>query len=126
MSAPNDTARKGALYEKRAGQFLRHQGHRIITTNFRCKLGEIDLITRDPQGYLVFVEVRYRASERFGGALASVSTTKQTRLRRAAETYLALHPRYQQQCCRFDVVAMGDTGSGNAGDKIHWIKSAFY
>ena len=53
MSTPNDTAGKGAHYEMRAGQFLCQKGHRVITTNFRCKLGEIDLITRDPQGYLV-------------------------------------------------------------------------
>lgn len=126
MSTPNDTAGKGAHYEKRAGQFLCQKGHRVIATNFRCKLGEIDLITRDPRGYQVFVEVRYRASNRFGGALASISAKKQTRLRRAAETFLVTHPRYQLQRCRFDVIAMGESGAGQNGQKINWIKSAFY
>lgn len=126
MSTPNDTAGKGAHYEMRAGQFLCQKGHRVITTNFCCKLGEIDLITQDPQGYLVFVEVRYRASNRFGGALASISAKKQTRLRRAAETFLAIHPSYQQQRCRFDVIAMGESDAGQNGQKINWIKSAFY
>ena len=126
MSAHSDKTSIGTLYERLAGNYLHQRGHRLMAANFRCRLGEIDLITQDPQGYLVFVEVRYRASERFCGALASVSTKKQTRLRRAAQTYLAANPRFHSRRCRFDVIAISDSSDSKAENNINWIKSAFY
>ena len=78
--------------------------------------GEIDLILRERDGTLVFVEVRARAARGFGGALASVSATKQRRLVRAAQHYLmrlAAPPP-----CRFDVVAID-------GGELRWLKAAF-
>ena len=126
MSTSNSRIERGAHYEHIAGQFLLQNGHQLIEKNFCCKLGEIDLITQDPLGYLVFVEVRFRASERFGGALASVSANKQLRLRRAAATYLNSNPRFHSKHCRFDIIAISTADTGASGQKINWIKSAFY
>ncbi len=78
--------------------------------------GEIDLILREPDGTLVFAEVRQRASARFGGAAASVGATKRRRIIFAARHYLMRLP--QAPACRFDVVAI-------EGQSVHWLKAAF-
>ncbi|HEY4542121.1 MAG TPA: YraN family protein [Noviherbaspirillum sp.] len=107
--------REGAAAEERALAYLQQQGLREVTRNFRCKGGEIDLIMRAGET-LVFVEVRQRGSARFGGAAASVTVAKQTRLIRAAQFYL--QRQRIEPACRFDVVAID-------GDKIEWLRNAF-
>lgn len=99
--------------EARAQRFLQQQGLKLIEKNFRCRVGEIDLIMRDEQ-MLVFVEVRFRKDQRFGGAAASVGRIKQQRLWRSASTYLMRFPR--APACRFDLVAI-------EGNDLHWIKN---
>lgn len=81
--------------------------------------GEIDLIMRDGDT-LVFVEVRQRRNARFGGAVASVTATKQRRIVQAARAYLMRLP--SPPPCRFDVVAI--TGDG-AEPQVEWIRAAF-
>lgn len=104
----------GATAENDALAYLQQHGLRLIERNFRCKTGEIDLIMRDDSS-LVFVEVRKRASMRFGGAAASVSAQKQIKLIRTAQFYLM---RYTMQpVCRFDVIAID-------GGRLTWIKNA--
>jgi putative endonuclease len=107
---------QGAKQEAAACRYLEERGLTLLHRNFRCRHGEIDLVMRDDD-ILVFVEVRYRASERFGGAAASVDRGKQTRLSAAAGYYLVRHPT--DSACRFDVVAIGADG------RVHWIKHAF-
>ncbi len=111
----------GSAKESLARRYLERQGLRLVTRNWRCRHGEIDLVmldrAADDDGELVFVEVRYRRSERFGGAVASVDRHKQRRLSAAAGQYLQSHPT--ELPCRFDVLAIGD------GDAVHWIRSAF-
>ena len=88
--------------------------------NFNCKYGEIDLIMRDA-AYLVFVEVRYRSSANFGGALESVNGFKQAKLKRTAEFYL--QKRKIIDCpCRFDILCIN--GNLNKPD-YEWIANAF-
>ena len=90
-----------------------------MTRNYRTPGrggGEIDLVMRDRDGTLVFVEVRRRASGAFGGAAASVGFVKQRRIVFAARHFLMRMP--QQPPCRFDVVAV------QAGE-IEWLRSAF-
>lgn len=99
--------------EAKAQQFLQQQGLTLIEKNFRCRVGEIDLIMRDEQ-MLVFVEVRFRKDQRFGGAAASVGPVKQQRLWRSAATYLMRFPR--PPACRFDLIAI-------EGNDLHWIKN---
>lgn len=89
---------------------------KLIARNHRCKFGEIDLIMRDG-AVLVFIEVRYRRSSRFGAPAATVDARKQRRLATAARHYLMTNPC--QLACRFDVVAI----SGQ--DHIQWIRNAF-
>jgi len=71
---------------------------------------------------VVFVEVRFRNSERFGSAAESVTMKKQSKLRASAEHYLQRNPNFNRQPCRFDVLAISRKGSQN---EINWIKNAF-
>jgi len=114
---PADTAPAvGSAKEETARRYLEAQGLWLETRNYRCRQGEIDLIMRDGD-CLVFVEVRYRRNARFGGAVESITGTKQRRIIAAAQHYLQRHPTRLD--CRFDVLAM--TG----GDDVQWLKNAF-
>jgi putative endonuclease len=114
---PAATAREiGDSKERLAEDYLCGQRLRTVTRNHRCRHGEIDLIMRDGET-LVFVEVRYRRSSRFGTPADSVDRRKQQRLAAAASHYLQGHPTLLP--CRFDVIAI----SGR--DQIEWIKNAF-
>jgi putative endonuclease len=107
---------RGEQAETLAADFLRSQGLRIATRNYRSRYGEIDLIAREG-ATVVFVEVRSRASETYGGAAASITTAKRQKLIKTARHYLAgvtpLPP------CRFDAVLV-------TGDppRIEWIRNA--
>lgn len=107
----------GAEYEKKAEQFLRTRGLRILEKNFRCRQGEIDLIG-EHEGFLVFVEVKYRSSNQAGLPEEAVGITKQKRICRVAEFYLYTHPGYRNCMVRYDVVAI-------AGEEIRWYPGAF-
>jgi len=110
-------ARRGAAGEAFAARYLEARAHRIIERNFRCRGGEIDLIADDGDS-IIFVEVRVRGSEKFGGARASIDYRKRQRIIHAARYYLAgKHTRP----CRFDVVVM----AGANGKDIEWIRNAF-
>jgi putative endonuclease len=109
---------KGDDKERLAEDYLVAKHFTLIERNFLCKRGEIDLIMKD-QDYLVFIEVRYRETQEFGGALASITAGKQKKLRRAAEYYLLQHFGNTPPPCRFDVVGI------EGQDEIMWIKNAF-
>ncbi len=113
------TKQKGDAAEDRAWRHLQAQGLQLVQRNYRTPGrggGEIDLIMRDVDGTLVFVEVRNRASTKHGGALASVTLVKQRRIVFAAQHYwLTLR---QVPPCRFDVIAV-------EGDELQWFKAAF-
>ena len=101
---------------------LERQGLTLVQRNYRvaagprARGGEVDLILRERDGTLVFVEVRTRSSAAFGGAAASVSTSKQRRLVFAAQHFLR---RYSTPPpCRFDVVAIQREG-------VEWLRGAF-
>lgn len=112
--------------ERLAEDFLIQQGFTLIERNFFCKMGEIDLIMKD-KDYLVFIEVRYRESQDFGGALASITASKQRKLRRSAEFYLIKVFANNPPPCRFDVIAIEGNKDNPSGTKneIHWVKNAF-
>ncbi|MEQ8689544.1 MAG: YraN family protein [Pseudomonadales bacterium] len=117
---------RGTQTERSACEFLQAEGLQLIERNFSCKAGEIDLIMQHrsviaPQ-ILVLVEVRYRRSQRYGGAAASVSPAKQQRLRRAAQYFCQTHKRYATWPMRFDVIAIR---GGTDNLQITWLKSAF-
>lgn len=115
------TRQRGARFEALAERALQARGLRTLARNFSCRGGEIDLVMRDGD-VVIFVEVRYRRSNAYGGAAASIGRDKQRRLQHAAAMFLALHPRLGQLPCRFDVV----TFTGTAADPdMQWINGAF-
>lgn len=111
----------GAAAESAAARYLTSQGLTLLDTNVRYRDGELDLVMRDG-GVLVFVEVRYRSRDDFGGAAASVTYTKQRRLIRAATRYLAANPKLAALPCRFDVI--GAEGDPDA-PQLTWLRAAF-
>ena len=113
---------RGDEGESRALAHLQRQGLKLVERNYRVAAGprsrgaEVDLIVRDRDGTLVFVEVRQRASKGHGSAAETISTAKRQRIVFAAQNYLqrlATAPP-----CRFDVVAID-------GDRIEWLPAAF-
>jgi putative endonuclease len=113
------TKQAGDAAEDRALAHLLEAGLRLVARNYRTPGrggGEIDLILRDRDGTLVFVEVRRRTSRAFGGAAASVGFAKQRRIVFAARHYLMRLP--SPPPCRFDVVSV------EAG-RIEWLRAAF-
>lgn len=112
----------GDRAETLALEHLQRHGLALLCRNYRvargprARGGEIDLIVRERDGTVVFVEVRSRADTTFGGALASVTARKQQRLVLAARHYLAGLARLPP--CRFDVVAID-------GATVQWIRAAF-
>ncbi len=97
------------------GLVLVRRNHRVARGPSR-RGGEIDLVMRDRDGTLVFVEVRARKSQRFGGAAASIDARKRARIVFAAQAFLRGMATIPP--CRFDVVAVD-------GDRIEWLKAAF-
>lgn len=108
----------GTQAEQWAAQYLRQQGLKPVTQNYRCRFGEIDLIMRDG-ATLVFIEVRSRRNADFGGAAASIDAHKQQRIIRTAQQYLASLANIPP--CRFDAVLMDDASGGN----MQWLRNAF-
>ncbi len=99
----------GTRYEAMAAQYLEKQGYEILEKNFRCRLGEIDIVAREG-AYLCFVEVKYRRSGVMGWPEEAVDANKQRRISRAADYYLLSHAAGFDVGVRFDVVAiLGET-----------------
>jgi putative endonuclease len=98
----------GRAAEAAAARYLESAGYRILATNFRAKGGELDVIAMD-RGALAIVEVRYRASDRFGGAAASITSAKRSRIVRAARALLATNAALRRLPARFDVVEVSGT-----------------
>ena len=112
----------GQAAEDQALAFLQGHGLQLLTRNWRCSGGELDLVMLDADT-VVFVEVRYRWHAQFGGALGSIDGRKQQRLALAANLFLQHEPRWADQPCRFDVVVL--QGKGHAGQPLQWLKNAF-
>jgi putative endonuclease len=116
------TKAEGDRAEALALAHLQRHGLALVVRNYRvargprARGGEIDLILRERDGTLVFVEVRARGGSAYGGALASVTARKQQRLLLAARHYLAR--LNAMPACRFDVVAI-------EGEHLQWIRGAF-
>ncbi|HKI73999.1 MAG TPA: YraN family protein [Pseudomonadales bacterium] len=110
------TTAQGNAAEDAALDWLEQQGLRVVERNFRCKMGEIDLIMVDGN-VLVFVEVRLRTNPDYMNGAESISRTKIRRLIRTATWYLQTRGQHGTMECRFDVVSLGS--------RFEWIKEAF-
>lgn len=109
----------GFAAEEQARDYLTAQGLKWISSNYCCRVGEIDLIMRDSD-FLVFIEVRARSTRAFGGAVASVTHSKQQKIIKTALCYLQAHKLQDKQPSRFDVVSLD-----GMPPRITWIKNAF-
>ena len=101
---PVDRLGLGRQGEDLAAAYLAAQGYRLVQRNYRCRLGEIDLVAWDGRE-LVFIEVKTRSTRTFGSSAEAVSSQKQARLLRLADCFLQEH-RLSDAPCRFDVVAV--------------------
>jgi putative endonuclease len=104
----------GAAAESLAAEFLQSRGLAVVERNYRCRGGEIDLIARDGST-LVFVEVRLRRSDSFGGARASITAAKRRRLKYAAGLFLSRLDR--EPPCRFDAILL----DGLDMSRVEWL-----
>jgi putative endonuclease len=116
----NSTKKIGERAERLAQEYLEQNGLALITSNYHCRSGEIDLIM-DDGNFLVFIEVRYRKNDTYGSAAESITRVKQRRLLATANHYLQNEKLYRDNSCRFDVI----TVSGQYNPQIEWIKNAF-
>ena len=119
--ARTDTGTVGRRAEALALRHLKAQGLTEITSNFRCRMGEIDLVMQD-RDCLVFAEVRYRKESRFGGAVNSVDHHKQRKIIRTAAAFLGRYPQYSSCAVRFDVIGLDKSGDETS---LNWIRDAF-
>jgi len=115
------SSERGQAAENQACQYLMDQGLQLVSRNYRCRHGEIDLIMRDDRG-LVFIEVRYRSHSGFASAAESIDRRKRDKLVATALHYLQAHPASRAQPARFDVIAITPK-QGKEG--IQWISNAF-
>ncbi len=106
----------GTAYEQLAADYLEELGYEIVEANYRCPVGEIDLVARDGS-YLVFVEVKYRKNLAAGSPFEAVNIKKQQTIRRVARWYLT-ERHGEDMPVRFDV-------AGILGEEITIIKDAF-
>ena len=116
------TQKAGQLAEIMACQFLCDKGLKLVTKNYHCRYGEIDLIMQQEQT-IVFVEVRSRKLNNLVDSASSVNWSKQQKLQRTAENYLQKNNVHSSIPARFDVIAV--THNPNQEIKIDWIQNAF-
>ncbi|MFL0796798.1 MAG: YraN family protein [Cellvibrionaceae bacterium] len=116
----NKNVSTGAAAEKATEKYLKAQGLKSVTKNYRSRLGEIDLIMQDGET-LVFIEVRMRNHKNYGSGADSVTVSKQKKIIRTAQAYL--QKSTQDYSCRFDVVSVSTKDSEH---QFQWIKNAFY
>lgn len=107
----------GNRYEQEASDYLSKNGYEIISHNFRCRTGEIDLVARN-EGYLCFIEVKYRSSTYNGFPAEAVNSRKMKKIILTAEYYMLVNHLPQTTPCRFDVVVILDR-------EFSLIKNAF-
>lgn len=114
----------GRLAEQLALHYLQSRGLKLVTRNFHCRFGEIDLILTE-RDILVFTEVRYRKQQTFGSGAESVDARKQQKLQASAAYFLQRHPAFSRHPCRFDVVALHGTTLDEQHIDFNWITDAF-
>ena len=115
----------GSAAENAAEIFLRQKGCKTLQRNFRCRMGEIDLVVRDGD-CLVFAEVRFRRPGQHGNGAESITHAKRQKLIRSAGYYLSTKKISSHQVCRFDVLSVSQSkAAGNQQYDIDWIRSAF-
>ncbi len=111
--------RQGQDAENKAAEFLQQRGFQLISRNYQCRQGEIDLIMRDGE-HLVFVEVRHRTKASHGSPVETITTSKRKKLIYTARHYIAANRVSDSQPIRFDVIGI------QPGSPVDWIPDAFW
>lgn len=109
---------RGTYYEGACAAWLEKRGYVIIDKNYRCRMGEVDLIARN-EGYYVFIEVKFRQAQSMGAPYEAVNDRKQMKIRQTAQWYMMARHLPPQTPVRFDVVSI-------CGSDIQLFKNAFY
>ena len=109
----------GKEKENKAADYLLSKGNTNLEKNYLRRTGEIDIVAKSPDDYLVAVEVKYRSSDRFGSPFSAVNYTKQRKIYKTLLFYMSEHNLPMDTKCRFDVV--GIYGS----DKLEHLINAF-
>ena len=109
----------GKTSEIIAANYLKKKGYKILKTNYKNKIGEIDIIAKD-KDYIVFVEVKARMSRAFGDPLEAIDEQKQWKIRSVANIYL-MQNKQTEANCRFDAIAI----LGEKDEDIRHIENAF-
>ena len=123
MSGGGNARLLGQWGEEQVAEKLRRDGWTVVARNFRCRMGELDLVAEN-KTFLVFVEVKLRKDDRFGSACEAVTLSKQRKLRAAAQYYLMNHPTRLQP--RFDVAEVyAPQGVRTKSPTIYYIENAF-
>lgn len=97
----------GTKYEQEAADYLINVGFEILEMNFRCKLGEIDIIAKK-NDYIHFIEVKYRKSSRYGYPVEAVDYRKRRKICKTAMYYICKNGLSDNQCASFDVLSILD------------------
>lgn len=110
--------RTGVEYEEKAAAYLEAQGYTVLARNYRNRYGELDLIA-EKGAVIVYCEVKYRSSGRYGGPFEAVGEQKQKRICRVAALHYAQYGAPRDLFCRFDVIGFGPDG------QLRHIENAF-
>ena len=116
------TRSKGQETEDACCDYLKNKGLVFLEKNFHCRHGEIDLIMKENKT-IVFIEVRYRKNNSFGGAIESITPGKQKKVKTSAEAYIQNNAISGD--VRIDFVAMTEDQNDQSGFAFNWIKNAF-
>lgn len=117
---PVPSRQQGFSVEAAACHYLQQQGLQLLDQNYTLRQAELDLVMH-ADDTVVFVEVRYRRTDRFGTPAETVTASKQRRLRLAATHWLQAHPAWRQHPCRIDIIA---ARPGDNGLQFEWIINA--
>jgi putative endonuclease len=125
-STATTTTEIGRAAESRALRHLETAGLVLLTRNYRCRAGEIDLVMLDPEPQvLVLVEVRSRSRRDYGQAAATIGFDKQRRCSLAARHLLLTRRELRRLRARFDVVAIDPSPEPGGASTVTWIRNAF-
>jgi putative endonuclease len=119
---PDNRKKLGSKGEKLAAKFLKRKGYRIVHRNYRCRLGEIDIIAKQDDT-IIFVEVRTKQTDEFGAPQYSITAAKKGHISKVALWYIKEN-KLINQSCRFDVVAITFSENSRKPDIEH-IENAF-
>lgn len=120
----SNSSSTGQHYEALARDYLQQQGLRLLEQNYHSRFGEIDLIMFDQQ-VLCFIEVKFRKSTAFGGAVSAIPRAKQQKIIKTAQCYISSTPAIAQKPMRFDALIL-QLESSVSDLNIEWIQNAFY